>query len=409
MKIAIVGGGIGGLTAAHLLKDSGHEVCIYERDINLEYRTQGYSIGIDQDSIKILQKIRSEELEKLLEAQLKNPCSKVEMTDSSMKCLLYFKGLTMLVSRWGLRNALTCGLDINWNKKFVSYEETEEGKVKITFDDNSTVNFDLLIGADGAKSKIRAQRCPDFIYEDLLVRNFSGSFAISNEEMKEEMPVIASKIDGTLIRCFGKNSYSILLFGYEANNEARVLWSISWSSKIVNCPIGENEEADTIIKKLVQVIDENFNCKDLMKLPQFTKQEDFIPLGKVFSSKIYKTNPYLLKDTSGNRIPCNVTLLGDAAHPMTTHRGAGANTAIRDAERLASILAQFSADDRHNNQILLEKYEEDLFKDGFKSVSESRQSTNMIHQAGFSATMRNWFMWGAGFIVCMVTYFIKPK
>ena len=46
LRIAIVGGGIGGLTLANLLKLRGLEATVYERDQSLEARIQGYAIGL---------------------------------------------------------------------------------------------------------------------------------------------------------------------------------------------------------------------------------------------------------------------------------------------------------------------------------------------------------------------------
>ena len=45
-KIAIVGGGPGGLTLARLLELKNVEVKVYERDINKEVRVQGATLAI---------------------------------------------------------------------------------------------------------------------------------------------------------------------------------------------------------------------------------------------------------------------------------------------------------------------------------------------------------------------------
>src|SRR6202789_1188630 len=49
-KIAIVGGGPGGLTLARLLQQSGAQVSVYERDENRNARVQGSALDLHEDS-----------------------------------------------------------------------------------------------------------------------------------------------------------------------------------------------------------------------------------------------------------------------------------------------------------------------------------------------------------------------
>src|SRR5690349_4686979 len=56
-KIAIVGGGPGGLTLARLLQMNGAEVKVYERDLNKNARVQGATLDLHDDSgLKALEK-----------------------------------------------------------------------------------------------------------------------------------------------------------------------------------------------------------------------------------------------------------------------------------------------------------------------------------------------------------------
>ena len=45
--------------------------------------------------------------------------------------------------------------DVFFDKRFVSYEKLDNGKIKAHFDDNTSVICDLLVGADGSKSNVR--------------------------------------------------------------------------------------------------------------------------------------------------------------------------------------------------------------------------------------------------------------
>jgi 2-polyprenyl-6-methoxyphenol hydroxylase-like FAD-dependent oxidoreductase len=77
--------------------------------------------------------------------------------------------LTGLINRWKLREALAKGLPIEWNKKFTHYEEKEDS-VTAYFEDGTSIEADILIGADGAKSRVRKQRAPTVEYKDLGIR-----------------------------------------------------------------------------------------------------------------------------------------------------------------------------------------------------------------------------------------------
>ena len=393
VHIVIIGGGIGGLALAQLLKKQNKDdiqISIYERDCDKESRTQGYSIGITDESFNILREIDedNQDLKGILDLSEKDSSlSDFVITNSKLEPRLSIQADTKLVSRWGLRNALTNNLDINWNKKFASYDENES-EIKVHFTDGSSITCDILIGADGANSKIRKKRSPKLKREDLNIRNISGSIICPNdEELSKDFPNLKNIINKALIRVLGNNSYTMLIFAYHENNEKRILWSVSWSS---------NEELDAdeeIREKLPKIMNENFNCNDVRKIINLTKPEDYIPAAKVLSAKPRKDNPYILLDSHGKRIHTFVSLLGDAAHPMTTHRGLGANTAMRDAKDLSIVLSKFPGRERKDNLVALERYEERLFHFGFKAIGESLQSTNMIHMNGASAGIRNSMLW----------------
>ena len=53
-RIAIIGGGIGGLALAHALRNTSYIVTVYERDAQAGAREQGYQIGINADGLKSL-------------------------------------------------------------------------------------------------------------------------------------------------------------------------------------------------------------------------------------------------------------------------------------------------------------------------------------------------------------------
>eukprot|EP00026_Physarum_polycephalum_P016964 Phypoly_transcript_18027.p1 GENE.Phypoly_transcript_18027~~Phypoly_transcript_18027.p1 ORF type:complete len:112 (+),score=20.18 Phypoly_transcript_18027:373-708(+) len=64
-----------------------------------------------------------------------------------------------MVKRWKLRE----GVEVKWGKQFVRYEEHED-RVVAFFEDGTSAEGDVLIGADGTNSRVRRQRTKDLAY-----------------------------------------------------------------------------------------------------------------------------------------------------------------------------------------------------------------------------------------------------
>jgi 2-polyprenyl-6-methoxyphenol hydroxylase-like FAD-dependent oxidoreductase len=78
----------------------------------------------------------------------------------------------------------------------------------------------------------------------------------------------------------------------------------------------------------------------------------------------------------------NVTLLGDAIHTMTPGRGAGANTALRDAALLGKLLVEVHQG-RKPLVDAIHDYEVEMLRYSTEAVNESKKqmnSTDLIHR-----------------------------
>src|SRR5207302_794995 len=66
------------------------------------------------------------------------------------------------VSRLTLRQVLLSGLDdvAQFDKEFTAFERTPDGRVTARFTDGSEATGDVLVGADGANSRVRRQYLP---------------------------------------------------------------------------------------------------------------------------------------------------------------------------------------------------------------------------------------------------------
>ena len=162
-KIAIIGGGISGLYIANLLRQNpNYEIIVYEKNnsVNLE---KGYGIQLSVNSIKLLNKIgfqniNSEEKfypNKVDFYSLKN---KNKICDLNISTFNDDENKYTTLQRLTLINFLKDKLPsnlINYNKKVTNVNQDLK-KIEVTFEDNSSINFDYLIVSDGVFSNTRS-------------------------------------------------------------------------------------------------------------------------------------------------------------------------------------------------------------------------------------------------------------
>ncbi|MGY5392267.1 FAD-dependent urate hydroxylase HpxO [Acinetobacter sp. NigerLNRRAM0016] len=161
MKIAIVGAGMGGLTAGIALKKFGHQVSIYEQAT--EILPVGAAISLWSNGVKCLNYLGLTHEIQALGGEMESLAyvdglNQQTMTQFSLTPLYKEVGQKAYpVSRADLQNLLMqhFGMqDIQLGKKMIRIEEQAE-QVCIHFQDGSSVEADLLIGADGTHSLTR--------------------------------------------------------------------------------------------------------------------------------------------------------------------------------------------------------------------------------------------------------------
>src|SRR6516225_6709395 len=182
VRVMIVGAGTGGLCLAQGLKADGIAVEVFERDYSPTDRLQGYRLGVNETGRRALRECLPKALFDKLVACCANPSRAVTFLDHRLNRLLNIElGANeqndLPVSRISLRGILLEGLDeiVCFGKKFIAFEEAPSGAVTARFDDGSTATGDVLVGADGASSRVRRQLLPH------AERIETGIFAVSGK------------------------------------------------------------------------------------------------------------------------------------------------------------------------------------------------------------------------------------
>ena len=96
------------------------------------------------------------------------------------------------VGRITLRRILLDGLAdvVSFDRTFVSFEEAPDGRITAHFADGSQACGDVLIGADGAGSRVRGQLLPQAQRIDTGVVAVSGRFALDEAARRETPPEV---------------------------------------------------------------------------------------------------------------------------------------------------------------------------------------------------------------------------
>jgi 2-polyprenyl-6-methoxyphenol hydroxylase-like FAD-dependent oxidoreductase len=160
-KIAIAGGGPGGLTLARLLQQSGAQVSVYERDQSRDARVQGSALDLHEESG--LAALEAAGLTEAFWANHRPDLDSLRLTDANGTVLHdHFRrmsgpGKRPEIERGPLRELLLDSLQpgtVQWDCK-LEHSEFQGEQVSLHFANGETSVADIAIGSDGANSRVR--------------------------------------------------------------------------------------------------------------------------------------------------------------------------------------------------------------------------------------------------------------
>jgi salicylate hydroxylase len=328
-RIVIVGGGIGGLTAAVALHRRGFEVAVYERSPRLEEVGAGLQIG--PNAVKVF---RALGLESELEAIAFQPTNQlsIQWDDASLRHRVPLRSIAtaqygapyMTMHRAHLHGLLIGALPdgvIHLDASCTGAITTGRSAVA-RFSDGSEVEADAVIGADGIRSAIRAQL-------------FGADSPRFTEMMCWRCMVPMDRVP----RRIGPG-LSVDLAHDEYHG-----W-IGPNGHVICYPIGDGSVLNIFAGHVTdQWVEESWSVPSSQDelLAAYEGWNDallgmFRNVQHVFKWGIYDRDP--VPQWSRGR----VTLLGDAAHPTMPTLAQGANMAIEDGIVLARNLARQDRD-----------------------------------------------------------------
>jgi salicylate hydroxylase len=353
LKVAIVGGGIGGLFTANALIAHGIDVAVYEQAPALG--EVGAGVYLTPNSVRQLERVGFTDAVEKWGGRVGShshyfrhdgaPIAPVQVTDASGWNATFGMHRADFVDF--LARALPAGV-VRTGHRGIGFAQDGD-TARVTFANGNTAQADIVVAADGIHSELRQFVAPP------STPVFHGSVAYRGTIPHEIVPDWPTDRwlmwlgQGRHFLVFPLRAGKIVNYvGFvPADAEMKESWSAPGDPDVLRA---EFAGWDPRIGALLQKVD------------------------KTFRWALYDREP--LPVWSKGRL----TLLGDAAHPMLPHLGQGANQSIEDGMALATILAQA---DRAHAPAALQAYEK-LRRERVAEVQRGARQSGMRYDSSYS-------------------------
>ncbi|WP_407080920.1 FAD-dependent monooxygenase [Empedobacter sedimenti] len=377
--VAIIGAGIGGIALAIACLQRQIPFTLFERDKTFNDRSQGYGLTLQQASkemkkfgiltlsegiISTLHLAHTTDGNVIGEWGLRKLINKETIQTKNKN-----KHTNIHIARQSLRLALLNQLggddQISWNHQLIDYKANH--KIELTFDVNGIqkqFKADLLIGADGIRSSVRRL----LIDEKVSPLRYLGCIVILGIcKMKLLNDLESPLLDGATVFQTANGTERMYMMPYDKDS---IMWQFSF-------PISE-DEAITLSK----------NGAETLKKEVLKRTEWHSPIPQIITAtEIEKITGYpvydrdlLTQDLFKNVGP--ITLIGDAAHPMSPFKGQGANQALLDALLLAQkITSAYNQPNVNPNlrEDILQPFEKEMINRSSIKVKQSADAAKFLH------------------------------
>ncbi|MBB6107288.1 2-polyprenyl-6-methoxyphenol hydroxylase [Mucilaginibacter lappiensis] len=360
-KIAIVGGGPGGLTLARLLQMNGADVKVYERDINKDARAKGATLDLHQDSgLKALQEAG---LMDAFNANFRPGADRVRIIDKDANIVLDEHDTPKRemdrpeIDRGPLQNILLDSLQpgtVVWDSHFLSMV-SQGNSWKLEFKNGLSVIADMVIAADGANSKLRPYITP-------IKPFYSGVTAIEGAVHHSETasPKMHQLLKGGKI--FGMGNEKTLIVSSKGDGSLVFYAGLKTDENWVkDSGIDFTDKAQVLAWFKTAYADWDSVWQELFENASYA-----------FVARPQYCMPF---DQTWEALP-NLTILGDAAHLMPPYAGEGVNMAMQDALELSQYLL---SEDFADTQSTIAAYEAQMRVRASEIAMITMESTAALH------------------------------
>ena len=346
LRVIVAGGGIGGLSAVIALRNAGIEADLYEQRDDVRATMVGGGFHLWPNAIRALDELGLAEVARERGAPLERtelhswrrgelavwPLTRIAREVGGFDAGISRADLQRLLYEVAETGAINPGAELS------NFEQGPDG-VTVRFADGREERCDVLVGADGLRSTVRARLMatgePDYagyVQWQTIVDDDGAGLPAGSERI-----------------VFGPGMRTVM----HRVGSGRLFWAC-----VLYCPETEAGARDGRKTALLKRFGDW--PQPIGSALESTPEEQIVGLA------IYDRKP--VKRWGSGR----VTLLGDAAHPMTTNTSQGGNQAIEDAVVLARCLS-----DASNVAAALRTYEERRIARTTPLVKNSRWVSNL--------------------------------
>jgi len=348
LKVLIAGSGIGGMLLANGLAKAGAEVHLFEK--STELRASGGPILIQSNALASIEAINRTIAREAMRVGTINACRVNGVKDGlngKWFCMFDTREparrsgmpLTRVIKRQTLVELFQAGtrsygdkVQTHFGQQLVDYTQAD-GKVYAHFADGSTVEGDVLVGADGLWSAVRSVLHGDGpIQSDNLedrIRNakYSGyaCYEARCEFRPDEAAIVAYKI------FIGHKKYFVLC---DIGNGMQEWYAFIYTR------VGQGEAKELYGQTLRDAFagwqQEVGDVLDATPTETISRRDTFDRAPEIFRGWTDE----------------HVAIMGDAAHPMMPNLGQGGCQAIEDAYRLSIELGQVQSRDEITSALI---------------------------------------------------------
>jgi 2-polyprenyl-6-methoxyphenol hydroxylase-like FAD-dependent oxidoreductase len=378
--IAIIGAGIGGVALAVACLHRGIPFTLFERDTDFDARAQGYGLTLQQASVAMKGfGISTFEHGVISTRHVVHTPDGTQIGEWGVRKWLqneapkHARRTNIHVARQLLRASLLEQLGgsekIQWGHTLTSMHSCPGKGVELHFQvqgESKQIHADLVVGADGIRSVVRKH----LFGESVTPLRYLGCLVILGICSLELLPTIQSELlDGATVFQTANGHERIYIMPFKSDS---IMWQLSFPM--------EEDAAKAL----------SLEGKKALKQEAISRTPWHSPIPEILNATPeanisgYPVYDRELLTPAHFEQAGSITLLGDAAHPMSPFKGQGANQALLDALSLARTIYKGCRPGSYWRETglranVLTEYEHEMLKRSAVKVQDSHDAAQFLH------------------------------